>query len=486
MEVLVIFVVLLIVFILLGIATIPVLAGIAIVQKIRNKKQKEQQYMSTPPPTLSSPNNNISPKSRPIMYKVLTIFLLVIALLLPLGLIYGVVADRQDRSLWVKNEMAHSWGDKQTIAGPLLVIPYVYNGHNSYAYVMPSDYKSEHQLKPEEHYRGIFKNIVYTDKSTSSGEFNLNALNSLGIPKESLRFDNAFVLLGLTQPRSIASNPVLKIAGKTPELLSGTNGAAILKEGLYAPIALTNQNSNIPFTLDLALNGSERLFVVPVGKHNRVMMQSTWRKPSFNGDISPSTRTINEKGFTATWDIPSFGRNLPQVFTSGGTDIKDLLSETTIGVSLLSPVDAYQQTIRAIKYGALFLVLTFATYFLFEVVTKQKLHPFQYTLIGCALCLFYLLLIALSEIIDFMLAYIIASMAIVTVITLYSQAIIGRVKKNAQFIIGSFLSLLYSFLYVLLQLEDFSLLIGTLGLFVVLGTLMYCTRNINWFSEQTA
>ena len=98
------------------------------------------------------------------MYKVLTIFLLVIALLLPLGLIYGVVADRQDRSLWVKNEMAHSWGDKQTIAGPLLVIPYVYNGHNSYAYVMPSDYKSEHQLKPEEHYRGIFKNIACSDK----------------------------------------------------------------------------------------------------------------------------------------------------------------------------------------------------------------------------------------------------------------------------------------------------------------------------------
>lgn len=164
----------------------------------------------------------------------------------------------------------------------------------------------------------------------------------------------------------------------------------------------------------------------------------------------------------------------------------NLLEASAVGTELMTPVDFYRQVDRVIKYGVLFLVLTFATYFIFEIISNKRLHPFQYLLIGCSIILFYLLLLAFAEVIGFGGAYGIASLATIASISLYSHAILGKIQKRAALLVAGLLSVLYGYLYVLLQLEDWSLLFGAIGLFAVLATIMYITRNVDWYHEQPA
>lgn len=434
-------------------------------------------------------------KPRSVIWKVLTIALLILGLLIPLTLIGGVIAERQTAKQQVQAEIAQTWASEQTILGPVLAIPYqvsqeYYNekgqkqvrNTRELAYILPQHFEAESHINPERRYRGIYQSIVYVTDLSAQGSFNPRTIEELGLPKASILWKEAFIVFGIPSMKGIHKKPVFEMREKRVELLPGVNGVPYINAGLYSPVAISESQANIPFRINFSLKGSQAFSIIPVGKQNTITLSSSWASPSFIGSTLPSSRNVTAKGFKATWEIPYFARNYGQAFIAM-SDIQARIAESAVGVQLLTPVDSYRQSDRAVKYGILFLVLTFATFFLFEIIGQYKLHPFQYLLVGCALSLFYLLLIAISEVSQFELAYGVASIATISAITLYSKAILGKVRQSAQWVIGGLLSILYIYLFVLLQLEALSLLFGAIGLFIVLAVIMYVTRNIDWYNE---
>jgi inner membrane protein len=440
---------------------------------------------------------SISPRqSRSVLWKVLMILGLIVGLLIPLNMIGATIAERQRSKLQAQETIAQSWAPGQTVIGPVLVVPYKENiatvdmlgnkqSHSSEgrAYIFPQQFQAGIELMPETRNRGIYQSVVYTSAFQTKGSFNLKTIEELNIPKENILWKEAIIAFGIPGMKGISQRPEFSLQGKSLELLPGINGVSFMKSGLHTPVALTEGQTNVPFTLSLSLRGSQFFSMIPIGKQNTITMNSSWASPSFIGNILPTSREVSGKGFRATWEQPYFSRGYGQSFIDA-QDLQIRLTESAIGVQLLDPVDSYRQSDRAIKYSVLFLVLTFATFFLFEVISKYRLHVFQYLLVGCALSLFSLLLIAISEVSRFELAYGIASIGIISTITLYSKAILGKIRQHAEWLIGGLLGLLYTYLYVLLQLEDLSLLFGSIGLFVVLALMMYVTRNIDWYNEQ--
>ena len=461
-----------------------------------------------------STTNPKPPRSRSIMWKMGTIFILILLMLIPLTMINGVIQERNTQQEKVKKDIASSWADQQIVFGPILVLPYQTKivGEKKKAatitysklYVLPNQYDITGNLAPQIRERGIYKSIVYTSDLNATGNFSLATLQSLHIPQTDIFWDKAFVIIGLSETKGLSQHPELTWNQKSVDLLPGTNDTSLMANGLYVPVSLKSEASSIPFRLKLNLKGSQTLSIIPAGKESHIHLTSSWRTPSFIGNFLPSHRTLNRQGFEANWDIPYFSRSYAQAFTADQIDAQmsshtaspdneinntsnpfnALFSDTAVGVSLYLPIDLYRQTDRATKYGILFLGLTFATYFLFEMITRHKIHPFQYLLVGLSLCLFYLLLLSLSEVIGFNSAYTIAALTIIITLTLYSKNMIGRAKRYAHYIVAGLLSALYGYLYILLQLEDLSLLFGTIGLFIVLATMMYVTRNIDWYTED--
>jgi inner membrane protein len=438
-------------------------------------------------------------KHRPIMLKIGVIVILILGLLIPLSMISGVISERQSHKDEVTGAIADTWGKGQLIIGPILVVPYkaIHSGgggevekqiSTEFAYLLPKEYRVKSNLKSSIRYRGIYKSVVYTSNLDDDGKFDLNDLRELKIAEDAFVWKDAFVIISVPQPKSIQSPPTLKWADKFIDVLPGTHGVGLFDVGLYAPVNCDPAEKDIPFSIKLSLKGSDSFSLAPIGKQNKLEISADWPTPSFTGGILPSNRTITHDGFSALWEIPYFARSYPQTFVATADSANQIgrkpLEDSRVGVSLYSPIDFYRQADRATKYGILFLTLTFATYFLLEIIAKCRLHPFQYLLVGCALCLFYLMLIAFAEVIGFNKAYILASVSVIGTITLYSQAILGKVRRHFQFVIAGLLALLYGYLYILLQLEDLSLLFGTIGLFIVLAVIMYVTRNIDWYSEQ--
>ncbi len=455
--------------------------------------------MDYPFPPSSSPSPGPIKKAYKgisVMWKVVMIIFLIIGLLIPLGMINFTIYDRQATKTKVQEEIAQSWGGPQTLLGPVLVVPYKapYQTVNDegqkenltstqLAYILPQQYGVNTNIDSDIKKRGIYDSIVYTSTYAATGTFNLNAIKALGLNSKNILWGQAFMAIGIPSMKGIDKQHDLFVNGKLTDLLPGVNGVSFISAGLHAPIALSETQAEIPFNLKLTLKGSQVFSVIPIGKQNTIKMTSDWASPSFVGANLPSNHSVTQQGFQAVWDIPYYARSYGQSFMDT-PDLQNQIMKSAVGVELLNPVDGYRQSDRAVKYGVLFLVLTFATFFLFEVISKSRLHMFQYLLVGCAIALFYLLLIAISEVCDFQIAYGIASLAIVSAITLYAKAILGKIRKHAEWIIGGLLSVLYTYLYVLLQLEELSLLFGAIGLFVVLVVMMYITRNIDWYNEQ--
>lgn len=436
------------------------------------------------------------PWHKSVMGKIAVIVILTLGLLIPLSMIGGVISERQGRKDEVINEIADTWGGNQALTGPVLVLPFKVthsvvdsNGEKKnqvsteFAYLLPGQYRIEANLKSETRYRSIYKSVVYTSDLKGDGEFDLSDLQQLKIPNQSVVWSDAFLVVNVPQPKSLLAPPSLQWDGKAVAVFPGTNGATLFNTGFYAPIACNEESRRVPFSLRVILRGMSSISLAPIGKQNRLEIKADWPVPSFSGSISPSSRTISDTGFTAIWEIPYFARNYPQAIHGNDND-KKAIEDSRVGVTLYVPIDSYRQSDRAVKYGILFLTLTFTVYFLFEIVGKFRLHPFQYFLVGCALCLFYLLLIAFSEVIGFTSSYALASLAIISSITLYSQAILGKTRRHSQWLIAALLTVLYVFLYILLRLEDLSLLFGAIGLFLALAIIMYVTRNVDWDSGQ--
>jgi inner membrane protein len=438
----------------------------------------------------------------PVM-KMVGILILVLVLLIPLNMISSILEDRLKRRNEAVNEITSTWGKEQVIMGPVLVVPYRYyfkswkeetvngrvqrsevtNSAIASAYFLPATLAIDGDILPNKLHRGIYEAVVFSGKLKVSGQFVPLDFETLKVDPKEIQWQDAAVFLSITDLRGTRETLHLKLDSSTVQLVPGSKLDGF-PCGVYGRVAgLEKMSGNIPFDVELTFNGSSGISFAPAGVQNTVTIRSPWPDPSFNGAFLPADRQISPDGFTAKWQVSYYGRNYPQQWTdqNNGGFSSNAINASLFGVAFITPVDFYRSVERSIKYGALFIVLIFTAFFLFEILAALKVHVIQYTLVGAALCLFYLGLLSLSEFIVFGKAYLLAAGAATVMIALYSHAILKSGVRSLA--IAGELAGIYGFLYVILQLQDYSLLFGTIGLFIALGAVMYATRNTDWYGK---
>jgi inner membrane protein len=424
----------------------------------------------------------------PAMVELIILAGLTLLLMIGLMMIRSLVGERSRRAMSVRAEIAGSWAQSQTVAGPVLIIPFRIRftdttGKTQFlsdrARFLPQRLETTGRIVPEKRHRGIYETVVYRADLDIDGAFERPDFSAWNIPAEDVLWDEAVITMGISDLRGIRGNPVLKWRGEDVVFSGGSAEPRLFPAGLTASVPLDARTEALPFKLRLPLNGSEQIQFLPLGGETVVKLISTWPDPSFSGAFLPDSRGVTASGFTAQWAISSLARSYPQRWRdSDGDAVLPAVGPSAFGVGLYSPVGHYQKTERSMKYGALFIVLTFLTFFLYELLSPVTLHPVQYFLVGGALCLFYLLLLSISEHAPFSIAYAIATAATVTLISSYGAALLrSRLRVLG---LAGVLSLLYGYLYVLLQLEDWALLMGSIGLFLILALVMYTTRKVDW------
>ena len=435
---------------------------------------------------------------RSFLLKTLLVAALATILMLPVAMIRDLVAERQARRNEAVSGIAEGWGKRQTVAGPYLAIPY--ERHWTVVKRETVDGKlreirterSESQVvrlpaasvewtvdaEISEKARGIYKARLYGAKLQAQGAFSLPARAGLEDGASRYKWDAPRLVLGISDPLGIRAAPAVSVNGRNYDFAPGPGDSA-LAGGLHAPLAglQTGREQKIEFSLSLALGGSEAFAIVPLGADTVVAMRADWPHPSFQGRFLPAKHDIGPKGFTASWKISRFAAQGAGQAASCAFPCNRMGEQ--ISVSLIEPVGLYQQLERASKYGFLFIGLTFAAFLLFELLRRLAIHPAQYGLVGLALAMFFLLLTALSEHIDFAAAYAIASFACVGLVTGYLMCVLRSAGIGLAF--GGALAALYAMLYALLKAEDYSLLGGSLLLFGLLAALMIATCRVDWY-----
>ena len=430
-----------------------------------------------------------------ITIRLITIGILILLLLIPVTMVRDLIRERENRQKDAIREISAKWGGEQTITGLVLSVPYYINSKvyddkdnsyklvrtKEYAHFLPDQLIIEGDISPEMRYRGIYEVIVYNSSLHIQGTLPHPDLTDWKIKNEDIVWDETFVSFGLSDLKGIQENITINWNDTEIDLNPGIQTSDVIYNGLSSRIPLNSKDtvkSLLNFSLDIIINGSSSLFFVPLGKSTLVTLNSTWKNPSFDGAFLPDNREISKDGFTANWNVLHQNRSYPQQFLGSTRGI----NQSAFGVNLFVPVDEYQKSMRSAKYAVMFITLTFLIFFFVQILNKVRIHPIQYIIVGLALCVFYTLLIALSEHISFDTSYFISSVSIITMITLYSHSL----AKNSRLtkIIGGILTLLYLFIYSILQMQDYALLMGSIGLFVVLGVVMYLSRKIDWYAVQ--
>jgi inner membrane protein len=427
--------------------------------------------------------------------KMAVLLALILVLLVPLQLIESVVSERALRRDTVVEDIGRTWGRPQVLTGPVLVVPYRYTverqqarettlvERKGQAFFLPDALTIATEIAPELRYRGIFETIVYTASIGISGSFAAPDFARLDVKPEDVLWNEAILSFGVSDLRGAAGEPKVTWGTRDFAFLPGT-GSGLLDGGMHAAVPMDPASASpLTFAMDLGLAGSRSIAFTPLGKTTDVEIASSWRHPGFTGAHLPAERTLDDDGFRASWSVSYLGRDYPQAWTAGDLSVSNLaqrIDRTQFGVALISPVDFYLQAERSVKHGALLVVLILAAIFVFEVVAPVRIHLFQYALVGFALCLFYLLLLSLSEVIGFFAAYASAAVMSTALITLYVAGVLAS-RKRALLIAGV-LTAVYGYLYVVLQLEALALVSGALGLFVALAAVMYATRNVDWYA----
>jgi len=424
--------------------------------------------------------------------KIFSIGMLVLILLVPSSMVKSLIRERENRMATTINEISAKWGTAQTIAGPFIVIPYhTYTTDEEdntvrvtkRAFFSPDSLDIVGALDPEIRYRGIYDVLLYTAELELTGSFSPPTMEGLDIPDEDILWEKAILALYISDVRGIQDGVSIKWGETDLAPAPGFYGEEQLQAGIHVPLALTADDAEVPsesFSFSLDLRGSKRIDFIPAAKETQLAVSSSWDTPSFCGAFLPDQREITSEGFTAKWKILEFNR----VFSHHVIGSPLQMRNVSMGVRLLLAIDAYQKSTRSAKYSLLFIVLTFVTLFLVEIVRRIKVHPFQYLLIGFGLVLFFLLLLSLSEQLSFVLAYVIASASIVVLVTGYARSIVKSMRVTL--LIGGIVAVLYAMLYTLLQMEDHALLVGSVMLFVALAAAMYLTRRVNWYTVGSA
>ena len=419
-----------------------------------------------------------------VSFRLAVICLLVLLLMIPAALVRSLIRERENRGEEVRRETSSKWAGEQVIAGPVLSIPYKQyfrdkDGNTdftiAYAHFLPDTLAVNSEIFSEIRYRGIYEAVLYNTELELTGSFSLPDPGALNIPPEHVLWSGARLSLGISDPRGIKERISVSFDNTPLAVTPGLETADLFGSGITAMVKLGEGVKAYEYRIGLDLNGSQRIGFVPVGKTTTVSMSSPWPDPSFDGSFLPRERTVDKNGFSAEWQVLDLNRNFPQAWRG-----KRRLDEASFGVKLLIPVDIYRKSMRTAKYALLFIVLTFAAFFLSEVINRLRIHPIQYILVGLAIVLFYSLLISISEYAGFNLAYFISALAVIVLIAGYARSILKSSKLAAM--VGGMLAVLYAYIYVLLQLDDYALLMGSLGLLVILGFIMYRTRKIDWYA----
>ncbi|MEB0048607.1 MULTISPECIES: cell envelope integrity protein CreD [unclassified Pseudomonas] len=427
------------------------------------------------------------------------IALLILLLLIPLMMINGVIQDRQQLRDGVLEDIARSSSLSQQLSGPLMVVPYrkvvrtwKFNDKTNERYqevgeergrlyFLPERFELDGQVQAERRSRGIYEARLFHADNRISGHFSIP--EQLGIREDfaDYQFDPPFLAVGISDIRGIENALKLELDGQQLDFVPGSK-VGFLGEGVHVNLpALDAKNvTELAFGFDLRLQGTGQLQVLPVGKTSKVSLAANWPHPSFIGNYLPAQREVTDQGFTAYWQTSFFSTNLQEVLNTcvSGAGC-EVFRGRSFGVSFIDPVDQYLKTDRAIKYALLFIVLTFAGFFLFEVMKSLAVHPVQYGLVGVALAFFYLLLLSLSEHIGFARAYLLSASGCVLLIGFYVCHVLRSVRHGLSFSAG--LAVLYGLLYGVLSAEDYALLMGSLLLFGLLGVFMVLTRKLDWY-----
>ena len=418
-----------------------------------------------------------------IELRLAAIALITLILMIPLAIIADLVNDRSVTRDETLSDIGNEWSRKQTLLGPVMVVPYSSSEYVSgtvgeplatvqYAFFLPNTLTITGTVEPEIRYRGIYQTILYSADLTISGSFPEADFSRWSINEEDIRWQEAFIALGITDMRGVKDEVLINWSDTTLTFGSGMLEASVLAPaGISTPVMANEPNE---FSFNLGLDGNDELMFIPVGKTTRIDLSSSWPSPSFRGAFLPDDRTITDDGFSARWQVLDLNRPFGQSWR-GGTE--DLLVESAFGVSLHPPVDQYRKTQRSTRYGFLLIGLTLLAFFLTEMRIGLRAHPFQYILVGLDLCLFFLMLLSLGEHMAFNHAYILSGVATIGLAAFYAGAIYR--SRNVGLLTAGILAILYMFIFLLLQLQDYALLAGSIGLFLLLALTMYLTRNFS-------
>ena len=429
--------------------------------------------------------------NNPVASKIFMIGLIVLALMIPLTMLSGLISERTQMRDQAYSTVAEGWGGRLTTGGPMLRIPFETSQKNKEGevivtqhqlYVLPTDLNIEAQIEqePEPRHVGIYQVPVYQVRLKMRGSFDGAAVAGAASYAGTYHWGQAKLRLPLSDARSVR------------ELVGARFGASDLKFGPAAPgvypaieadidLASALPADRTGFNLEIKLAGSQGLSLLPLAAVTNVKMSSTWPHPQFHGAFLPAEHSISDKGFNASWQVLELNRQFRQSWTNLEVSDTQLLG-SAFDVELFQSVDVYQRSERAVKYALMFIALTFLSFYAWEMLSAVAIHPMQYLLVGLALSTFYLLLIALTEHLEFWIAYWIGAVALIALLSTY---IAGAMQSHRRgFIVATMMSMVYGLLYMLVLSESYSLLMGAIALFVVLAVVMLATRHVKWYASE--
>ncbi len=434
-----------------------------------------------------------------ISLKLMVIGIFVLILLIPSEMVQSLIRERETTRNQAISEIWRTWGDRQVLSGPVVSVPVVTstvlaNGaveaSTRYLHFLPENLSVTGDIAPEIRYRSIYEAVLYSCSLDVTGNFKPLLPKGLNVQPADIRWEKAFITLGISDMKGIKENIDLAWNDSVYRMQPGVPVRDIISGGVSIPLVVDPLLEH-KFSFKLQLNGSRLLSFLPFASELNVKLTSPWANPSFEGAFIPAGKSVTKDGFNAEWKILELNRNYGQFGFDNfiGTNQERpndifagdrISSENTLGafgVNLIMPVDQYQRTTRAAKYGVLFVILTFVTFFFFELLRKKYVHPLQYLIVGFAVMLFYLLLLSMAEYMLFDLAYAISAVVVTLMVMLYAGAIFSNRKYGI--IVGLILFMLYAYFYTLLQLQLYSLLFGSIGMAVMLSVIMILTRNLH-------
>ena len=417
--------------------------------------------------------------------KMILLAFLGLFLLIPLEMIKSIIKERQKNSEDVKKEIATQWAGQQIISGPVLNIPVrVFplkkdmEPYNSVFHVMPEALKVNGDILTEKRHRSIYQAVIYTVSLDISGNFIIPEMNAGD--KSEILWNEAYYTMGISDNRGLKGSVFLKADSVTQEAIPGLKDNDVFNTGITFPANLSVRSNNVPFSLIMKVSGSEGLSFTPLGKTTEILLSSTWNSPGFRGSFLPVERNITDSGFNSKWLVTNLNRNFPQIWSGKSYNpVSD-----SFGVDFVLPVDHYQKSLRSAKYGILFIALTFLALIFSELAIKENIHVFQYLLVSLALVLFFSLLNALSEYTGFNIAYFISAAATIVLITFFLRKLFKN--RFAVMLTSGLLVFLYTFIFILLTLNDYAYLAGNIGLFVLLAVTMRLSVRLDLFKSQAS